>query len=228
MNGYTYANGQPITGIDPFGLFMGTPLSAGEWFGAVATGAGEGFQHNVIDPIGTAAGLAVYTNVPGTVKLGVGVGAAGYVSIGRSESGAYTVDGGFGDGFGGVLDVSTKSPTHETINGRALSFGAGVESEIHVGPASVDWGVNGSATFANNGNYVIDVKGEAAAAIAGTPFNVGGEAGPTITGNLANDSSVRGDLFGPPEAQASAGFGSMIFVGVHGGYTWGGKKHGCE
>jgi hypothetical protein len=43
------AAGRPLwTKFDPEGLFAGTPLDAGEWFGAVFSGAGSGLYDNTV------------------------------------------------------------------------------------------------------------------------------------------------------------------------------------
>jgi hypothetical protein len=218
---YDFAGGDPVNFFDPTGRIFGTGLSPSEFAGAVVTGMGEGFQHNVIDPLGTGAGLLVYTNVPGTIKVGLGVGVAGYVSLSRNKSGTYTVEGGYGDGFGGTVEVSTTTSTNETITGNAVSFGYNVEAETHIGPATVSYGVDGNATFARNGKYAIDpITGEGSIVLAGTPLDIGGEGGPSITGNLMNSGDVKVDF--DPEKVASGGFGTFIFVGVHVGYSWGG------
>jgi RHS repeat-associated protein len=69
LNLYGYVGNNPIGFVDPLGLFLGTPLSAGEWFGSALGGAGKGLFY---------AGEGLVT---APYRLGQGV-VSGYEQIG--------------------------------------------------------------------------------------------------------------------------------------------------
>jgi RHS repeat-associated protein len=184
------------------------------------TDASIAAQHGVGDPLGTAAGLVVYTNVPGTVTIGAGAGYAGYLQVGRSENGSYTITGAGGWGVGAELRVSTDSPTNSNVSGPALSFGDVITAEGHAGPIALSGGLSTNNSFDIRGDYSLDVlKFSGQVGLEGTKLSAGGQWGPSVTGNLG-DSSSR--FSAPFEPQASFGLGGMLFMGVHGGLTFGG------
>jgi hypothetical protein len=220
LNLYGYVANNPIFRTDPLGLFLGTSLNAGEWLGAVVTGAGEGFQGNVIDPLGTAAGLAVYNNVAGDVKLGFGAGLGGYIDVSQNGNGGYGIDAGFGNAFGGTFSATVSKdivqggsscPTSSSAGGE---FGYNVSAEGRVGPFGAGAGLTGTAAFYGNGDYQINpLTGNGSIGL------LGGQNGPQINGNLFNASAVSGSLLNP-QVSVSAGTGVFFFAGAHAGFNF--------
>jgi len=234
---YDFAGGDPVNSFDPDGRCKNgsgsTPcppadlLDVPTWWDPLTwsfqdyVNASNAAQHGVGDPIGTAVGLAVYTNVAGTVTVGAGIGYAGYVQVGRSDNGAYTITGAGGWGVGAELSVSTDSPTNSNISGPAISFGDVITAEGRAGYLTVSGALSTNDSFALNGNYSLDIfKVSGQGGVEGTKLSAGGQWGPTVSGNLG-DSSSR--ISAPIEPQASMGFGGMFFMGVHAGVTFGGN-----
>jgi RHS repeat-associated protein len=226
LNWYAFCSNNPVSNTDPFGLCRQAPnlvdvpdpwnplsWSWDEWVDAAnAAKAGVG------DPIGTAAGLMIYGDVPGTVKIGAGAGYGGYVEIGRSGNGTYTITGAGGWGAGAEFTVSTDSPTNDIIVGHGLSFGDVITADGHAGPVAVSGQLSTKNSFDIKGNYSLDLfKLETQLGLEGTKLSVGGQWGPTVKGNLG-DSSSRFSV--PIEPKASFGLGGMLFMGVHVGYSF--------
>jgi hypothetical protein len=154
------------------------------------------------------------------VTVGAGAGYGGYLQVGRSENGSYTITGAGGWGVGAELSVSTGSPTNDNITGPSLSFGDVIKGEGHAGSVTLSGELSTNNSFDIKGDYALDLlKISGQAGLEGTQLSAGGQWGPTVSGNL-RDSSSR--ISAPVEPRASVGFGGLIFIGVHAGITFGG------
>jgi RHS repeat-associated protein len=229
LNRFAYVNGNPVSLIDPYGLMAGDIARNSVWFDPLQwswsdyVDAANAAKSGVGDPIGTAAGLAVYTNEAGTVTIGYGIGGAGYLSISRNENGSYTITGGAGDGFGMMLSATTGSPTQPNITGYGGSFGAQVNSDVYYGQGVASFEISSNVSFDIKGNYAITPIGASAVIGAeGTLLSAGGDITDTTSGNFTNPgSNITTEKIEP---QASVGMGQFFFVGVHGSITVGGSS----
>ena len=198
-------------------------LSIGEFAGAAVTGAGEGFQKNVIDPIGTGAGLLVYTNVPGSVTLGGAYGLGGYVTVSRDSDGRVGVVGAFGYGAGAKFEVSTNTPALNNIYGPAAYYGVDVQGGARLGAGQVNAGLNmyHAADIYGNHSTVGAVTG--AAGFDSTPLQLGAEVRGRLFGNV-NTGYVDGEFGGEDITSAgveSGGVSAFVFGGVQVGAIFG-------
>lgn len=178
LNLYAYVGNDPINGIDPLGLFLGTPLTAGEWFQA----AGQGAIQNLSIVAGGGGGAGVVGNVQvskdvngGSAALdgGLGGGGAAYAGVQGVIGNAnpdFSIGGMGGAGLVGGLSVgftvvdipyfngpiSVPIPSGLTIFG---GIGAGLEGKVDVQPsgniATVNVSNNGNVT----GSYIGQKKG---------------------------------------------------------------------
>jgi len=92
VNLYGYVGNSPICFVDPLGLFMGTALDSGEWFGAVGSGALTGAQaYGKGLAIGAATGVVVVGVAAGAVAIGVPAAVVtGTLFVGGAIGGAMT------------------------------------------------------------------------------------------------------------------------------------------
>jgi hypothetical protein len=214
MNRFAYANGNPISAIDPFGTMAQDAAQNGSIWNGVWQAAVGGLQ-DIADKVGTAAGLIAYNNVAGDVKLGFGAGYGGYLDFSQNGEGGYGVDVGFGNAFGGIISATLNTDIPSALKpapeGYGASFGYSFTASGKLGTFEADAELSGNDTFSSNGNYQLNPV--AGGFSIGPP---GGTVGPQVNGNLFNASEVNGN---PLQGQATigAGTGVFFFAGVHAG-----------
>jgi RHS repeat-associated protein len=136
INLYAYVANNPIGFVDPYGLFLGTPLSAGEFFGSAFSGAGTGLFY-----AGKGLATAPY-------RLGQGV-VSGYQQIGGLIGDAI-VDPTFGSDLSNM--ASNPWQTTQAAGSAALDIGRGIVQDVKCKAQSSEgrgelWGDLAFATF---------------------------------------------------------------------------------